>query len=193
MILILFISFCQGIYFTLSDKREYCIGVTVKNAKELWGQYIISGEGDKNVVITMKDSSDKLEFASKRNSREGKIHVKSPKEGTHSLCFKSKDSKPKAISFDVHSDETSDGKVATDDEIEPFQKSLKKVGRTVDIVYRNLRFYKLREKVHRDLSEKTCDRVIWATGFKVFSLVLVSLLQIWGLTKMISSSSSHKV
>ena len=193
MFLVFLVCVANAVFFSLPSHQPLCIGVDVKKSKDLWGAYVVSGIGDKNTVVTLKDPKNVVEFVNDPSSRDGKFHIHKPIAGVHYLCFKATDGEPKTISFDLCTEEPKEGKLATEEELEPFEASLKKITRGVENVSRNLHFYQRREKVHRDLSERTCDRVLWVAGFKIFALASISVLQIYALKKILSSSNSNKV
>ena len=193
MFLVFLIYAANAVFFSLPERKELCIGVEVRKTQDLWGAYVVSGAGDKNVIVTLRDPKNIVEFVNDPFSRDGKFHINKPTPGTHRLCFKATDGKPKTISFDLYTEEPKEGNIATDGELEPIEVNLKKISRAVDNVSRNLHFYQRREKAHRDLSEKTCDRVLWVAGFKIFTLASISMLQIYALKKILTSSSSNKV
>lgn len=191
--LVFLTTLANGLFFTLPSRKETCIGLEVKNAHDLWGAYVVSGQGDKNVNVIVFDPKNVVEFVNEKDSREGKFHIVKPTWGTHRICFKAMDGVIKTISFELTTEESNENAIATDEELEPFDANLKKITRGLENVNRNLHFYQRREKTHRDLSERTCDRVLWVAGFKFVSLIAVSFLQIWGLKKILSSSSTAKV
>jgi hypothetical protein len=193
MFYFLFLGLVQGIFFTLNSKTEFCIGVEVKKSKELWGDYVISGEGDKNVITTLYDPKNIVEYISEKDTREGKFAIKKPAGGIHRTCFKATDGVQKTVSLEINTEEPPEDKVITEEEIEPFQINLKRALRSIESINRNLHFYQRREKVHRDLTEKTCDRVLWTAVIKLLTIFSISLLQGWGVTKLLSSSQTSKI
>jgi tetrahydromethanopterin S-methyltransferase subunit B len=165
----------------------------VRNSKELWGAYIISGEGEKNVKVTLYDPKNIVEFLSDEDSREGKFKVKKPSAGNHRLCFKSSDTLVKSISFEIKSESVPVDVITVEEQVEPLEIGLRQVGRNMESVYRNLHFYSRREKVHRDISERNCEKILWAAILKISCLVTITLLQIWGLTHILERSSTNKI
>lgn len=193
MFLLLILHITQGIFIQLNSKVEQCINHYVKDSPELWGAYIISGEGEKNVKVTLYDPKNVVEYISDENSREGKIKVKKPSSGVHRLCFRSSDNQSKSISFELKSEISSVETVTVEEQLEPLEIGLRQASRNMESVYRNLHFYQRREKTHRDISERNCDRIWWATILKITCLVTITLLQIWGLTHILNRSSSNKI
>ena len=192
MILFL-ISSAFALNFNIPGHTETCIGIEVDKNQEFWGGYVISGDGDKNVITTILDPNKIIEYISAEKSREGTFKINKPSVGIHKICFKSLDAFLKTVSFDINTGDIMPEKLASGENIEPIQMNLRRVSRQLEGVTRNLHFYQRREKVHRDLSEKTCDRILWAAGFKFITIFLLFFLQIWGLTKLLNSKQGVKV
>ena len=165
----------------------------MKRTKELWGAFLISGDSEKNVQVALYDPKNIVEYLSDANAREGKFNIKKPSLGVHRLCFKSLDSSMKSVNFEIKSEESNTDLLALDEEIEPFQQSLSTLSRNVETVNRNLHFFQRREKVHRDISERNCDRILWAAGFKIACLIAVAGFQVWGVTYILNKRTSNKV
>ena len=192
MFFILIIGLSDALFFTLPF-WEYCIALDVENSKDLWGAYVISGEGEKNVAIKLLDPQNTIEYTNVEDTREGKFHISNPKGGIHRLCFIPTDKLQKTVSFEMYTEESIEGKLATDESIEPFHAALKKVSRNLEGIHRNFHFYQRREKIHREISERNCDKILWTAGFKFFILILISFLQLWGLKKILDSSKAVKI
>ena len=58
--------------------------------------------------------------------------------------------------------------------IDPVEESVRNLNRQLDLVNRNIQFTMRREKVHRDLTEQTFDKVLWFSLAKVMALVGIS-------------------
>lgn len=96
------------------------------------------------------------------------------------MCFKALDRHSKTVSFEFTSqEEAEEGSLATEEELTPLRNGLKQLSKKLDSVYRNLHFYERRERIHRDLIEQTCDRVLWAGLSKMLVLISVSCLQVY--------------
>lgn len=193
MWLLVLLQLSQSLFFQLNGNSESCIGHHVKKSKELWGAYMVSGLSEKKVQVTMYDPKSVIEYISDPESSEGKFSVKKPSLGVHRLCFKSLDSNQNSVSFEIKSEERNTDSLVLDDEIEPFEVSLRQLSRQVENVNRNLHFFKRREKIHRDISERNCDRIKWAAILKIICLITVAICQAWGLTYLLNKSTSNKV
>jgi hypothetical protein len=193
MLFLLLLSSAQSLYFNLNGNAETCLGIEVSENQELWGAYVISGHNDKKVRVALLDPKGITIYISADNTREGSFSAKRPAGGIHRLCFRSLDAITKVVSFEVNTGNIQPEKIATEDSITPLENSLQQVSKLIDSVYRNLHFYQRRERVHRDLTERTCDRVRWAAGFKFFCLLAICALQLWGLTRLLSNPKAVKV
>jgi hypothetical protein len=98
------------------------------------------------------------------------------------MCFRAADHIQKTVSFnfeietDTHID---DDHLATEHAMEPIEDSLSHLRKQLEVVYRNLHFYRRRERVHRDLAESTCDRVVMTAVVKMIVLGMVGAIQIY--------------
>ena len=162
----------NAVYFSLPGHKEQCFKLTVGKGNKFYGAFIVSGKGDENVITRVFSPDGKVDFQSPRKSREGHFEIVSSNGGDHKLCFKSIDSNKKIISFEFDNrPEIELDKLAT--EVEPLAIKLSGVSAQLDTVYRNIHFYERRERVHRDLIEQTCDRVLWSALLKFLVLTLV--------------------
>ena len=190
--MILFVLFycTNGVFFTLKNKGETCIGIKVKGREVLWGEYVLSGENEKEVIVTLYDPKNTIEYSNAKNTREGKFHIKNPSNGTHRLCFKLKfNERSVNVSFEMKTEELAELNFINEGQIQPFENKLSGTLRNLKNVMRNIKFYQRRERVYNSLSEKTCERLLWTAGLKVFGLLFIFLLQIFGITKILSSTS----
>jgi len=178
--LVLLAGVCQGLFFTLEGNSEKCFSLRVRKGHEFWAAYVISGKGDRNVLTQIFESDGSIQYASPKKSREGSLELVSGKGGLHQMCFKALDRHSKTVSFEFTSqEEAEEGSLATEEELTPLRNGLKQLSKKLDSVYRNLHFYERRERIHRDLIEQTCDRVLWAGLSKMLVLISVSCLQVY--------------
>ncbi|CAG9335902.1 unnamed protein product [Blepharisma stoltei] len=192
--LCLLVGTAHALFFNLPGKTEQCFAVTVSRGAELWGVYIVSGEGDQNVLARVTGPDGRVHFQSKPKAREGSFELTPEPTGDYRLCFQAKDSRQKTISFEFSSQEkVVEDKLATEEEMTPLKETLKQLSRNLDSVYRNIHFYERREKIHRDLAERTCDRVLWSAMGKIFVLCVISLMQIFMLRSFFDSKKSTGV
>ena len=98
----------------------------------------------------------------------------------------------KTISFEfgLDDDNQDEESLLGTENIDPLSNSLRDLGKQLDGVYRNIHFYQRREKVHRDLTEQTCDRVMMSAVIKMVVLALVGFLQIYILRGFFSGAGS---
>lgn len=111
-------------------------------------------------MIIIYNPYSALIFSSTPQTREGKKYFKAELNGKYHLCFYSKDSFLKQISFDykIYFPEKLAYDYMTSEEFFPLAEGFSKLGKLLDDVYNNIQFSEIREKVHRDLAEDICDR-----------------------------------
>ena len=133
-----------------------------------------------NVLTRLFDSKKKIKFASESGTREGKLELIANENQLYELCFKSVDSDDKTVSFELSQNELS--QVVTpvsNDGFEPLSDDLSESTSLLEGVYRNLQFYEERERINRDLTERTCDSILWSVLLKIAVLCGISLTQLY--------------
>ena len=155
---------------------------------------MFTGVYEENVIARVKSPSGYILHQNPRFTREGKFNLTSSEDGVHRLCFRGTDNAEKIISFDFGlRDEKKDPELVTDDELRPLSIGLNVMGKKFDIIYRNIHFYQLRERTHRDLTERTCDRILWSAIGKMGILGVICLVQIYILKALFSAKSGPAV
>lgn len=175
----------QAIFFEL--KEDQCFKEYVVQDQEFWSNYVISGKGDQNVLVQVFSPDKVVLYKSSPKSRQGTFNYVATQSGYYELCFSLLDKQPKTVSINFSSEVQEDW--ATEGEIEPLRNNLKHLSRNLDTVFRNINFYERREKIHRDLTERTCDRVLWSGVFKILVLCGISFTQVIMLTKFFAKTS----
>lgn len=192
--LTMLIGTASALFFNLPGKSEQCFSVNLSRGAEIWGAYVVSGEGDQNVLTRVTGPDGRVHYQSKPKTREGSFELNPEPAGEYRLCFQAKDKNAKTISFEFSSqDKPADDKLATEEEINPFKETLRQLSRNLDSIYRNIHFYERREKIHRDLAERTCDRVLWTAMGKILVLCVISFTQIFMLRRFFESKKSTGV
>lgn len=185
------ISSCLAMFFTLPGHTEYCFSLDGKTSQKLWGAYIISGEGDMNVLSRLYNSQRKAKYISPKKTREGKFDIILDHDETYNFCFKSLDSYTKTISFEYSQDENKEELIlAGEDQFQPINDEVLTASSLLESIYRNLHFYERRERVHRDLTEKTCDSILLSVLIKIIILCLLSLIQIYVLKSLFNTNKT---
>lgn len=183
-----------GLFFTLEAKLERCVGVALDSKKEFTGAYLFTGENEQNVIARLKSPQGYILHQSQRGVKEGKFELTSKEEGIYRLCFRATDNTQKIISFELAAKEDKkELAVVTDTELEPLTNGLRAMGRVFDLIYRNIHFYQLRERTHRDLTERTCDRILWSAVGKMVSLGAICLVQIYILKSLFKAKAEQAV
>ena len=127
------------------------------------------------------DPHGKQTYLSAKFAKEGSYDLKSTVDGVYTMCFRGMDNHKKIINFEFDiSSEVLDVDDATyKANIDPVDTSMKDLNRQLDLVNRNIQFTMRREKVHRDLTEQTFDKVLWFSLGKVVALCSISFAQIY--------------
>ncbi|CAG9323715.1 unnamed protein product [Blepharisma stoltei] len=188
------LNLAQAVYFTLPGHMENCYYLMAAKGSEVVGAYVISGDGDQNVITRLFGPDASILYQSQRKTREGHFEILSENGGKYKFCFRAIDGAPKTVSFEYKTtDKVSEKELAKEEEIAPLAEGLTKMTKKLDMIYRNIHFYERREKVHRDLTERTCDRVIYSAILKILVLGLISLMQIYMLRRFFSNKGTSRV
>lgn len=184
----------HALFFTLDPKLERCLGIPLPEKKGFTGAFLFTGENEENVIARVKSPNGYILYQSPRNVKEGKFDLESKEEGIYRLCFKATDNKTKIISFEMsEKDVKKDFDVVMETDMEPLTQGLRAMGRVFDLIYRNIHFYQLRERTHRDLTERTCDRILWSAIGKMVTLGAICLIQISILKNLFNAKASQPV
>lgn len=129
---------------------------------------------------------------SPRKAKEGKFQAVSHEGGIHTLCFRMIDKVDKVISFEFALEDNGpdEATLAKGGSVDPLSNTLRDLAKQLDAVYRNVHFYQRREKVHRDLTEQTCDRVVFSAIIKMIVLAMVGFIQIYVLRGFFTGNQS---
>ena len=194
LVLVLLLTQSWGLFFTLDPAVERCIGVHLPSKREFAGAYLFAGENEDNVLARVKSPQGYILHQSSSGVKEGKFELESKEEGIYRLCFRTKDLIQKIVSFEFAAKESKkDQEAVTDTELAPLTNGLRSMGRVFDAVYRNIHFYQLRERTHRDLTERTCDRILWSAVGKMVTLGALCLVQIYILKALFKAKESQPV
>jgi hypothetical protein len=167
-------------YFVLSGHNTRCFGIHVATGHKILGDYVVSGFGEDKVLTRVITPSKLIEYEGVRLSSEGKFEIEAKETGVYNLCFNNLDSNSNVISFDYRHWDLADSEgLASEEHLKPLENELRVLSNKLDSVYRNINFYERREKTHRDLIERTCDRVLWSVLGKIVILSSIAFTQIY--------------
>lgn len=186
------LSVAHALYFTLPGYQQLCFGLTVGKGGSFHGTYVVSGQGERNVLVRVVAPGGIVQFTGPPRTSEGSFDLTSAEGGTHDLCFRVADSTQKTIAFEYSTTEIKE-ELATETELDPLQGSINLMAKFMDKVYRNIHYFERREVVHRDLTERTCDRVLWSALVKMFVLAIITCLQVYVLRGFFESKTSKPV
>ena len=170
--------------FNLEPGTDECVALNVKEKGMFEGSFVVSGQGEKNYAARLFGPNGQVMYNSTPKQNEGSFEAQATSDGVYKLCFKSTDRQPKVISFEFElEDETVDeDETAAKGSLDPIERNFKDIARQLDLISRNIHFYQRREKVHRDLTEVTCDRVLQFSIVKVVVLLGLTIFQVYMLT-----------
>ena len=193
LVLVALVAHVQGLYFVLNGYQQLCMGLTVGKGNAFRGAYVVSGQGERNVLVRVVAPEGTVQYSSPPRSNEGSFELTSAEGGTHNLCFRVADSTQKTISFEYTASEAKEAELATESELDPLQESISSMSKYMDKVYRNIHFFERRERVHRDLTERTCDRVLWSALVKMFVLAIITCVQVYVLRGFFDGKTSKPI
>ena len=118
---------------------------------------------------------------SAKYAKEGSYELRSTVDGVYTMCFRVMDNYKKIVNFefDIDSNVLDVDDATYKDSIDPVDNSMLDLNRQLDKVNRNIQFTMRREKVHRDLTEQTFDKVLWFSLAKIVALCSISFAQIY--------------
>lgn len=192
LFLLLLFTVSHSISLTMQKRgQSKCFYLFAETGKVVSGEYIISGERDHNVGVTLTSSEQKLLYSNPQNTREGKFDYTIDRKSNLMLCFVSKDNLQKIISFEFYINEgMNEDRLAGLGELRVLSNIFILAAKRFDAIYRNLQFYEIREKAHRDLAEINCDRIVWMAAIKIVVLLTITFTQMWTLTRFFIGRSN---
>lgn len=185
------LAVASALYFPLDYRAERCFGLKLPAAQPFSGAYLVTGQGERNVLSRLESPSKRVLYHGTPKSHEGKFELTSEEEGLHRFCFKAFDRWPKNVSLEFTTPQV-EPELPTEEMLEPLYKEVKRMQRALETVMRNVQFTKQQERTHRDLTESTCDRVLWCAIIKVVVLSVVTVVQI-SVLKRVGGGSGGKV
>lgn len=171
----------QGLFFTLEPLKERCIGLQVPPGRNFTCDYVISGEGEYNVLSRVTAPSGSILYQSPGHSREGHFNAISAQEGLHRMCFRGLDRRPKSVSL-AFGQRVSNEFEDWEEDVREFGVLATDMRAHLDAVLVNIRFTREQELTHCALAASTSALVLWTALAKLLILALVTLLQICLLT-----------
>jgi len=130
----------------------------------------------------------KLHFEGKD---EGKYSFVTTQDGTVGYCFNNEMSRftVKTTMFDINNKKSSDK--VTKEDLTPFEQSLDRIGRGMDVIEQEQSYHRVREHTHRNTAESTNTRVYVWSLIETAVLVLMSTGQVWYLKRLFDDKRGH--
>ena len=168
----------SALFFSLEPLRERCVGLLLQANEGFTCAYVVSGEGEYNVVARVVTPGGEIMFQSQHLTREGKFAERSGEAGRYRLCFRAFDRRQKRVSFDFSREvPMSSDSSSLSDELMSLKEHTRTMHSLLAQVSRNIKFTVEQERAHRDLAEQTCERVLWSAVVKVLALAGVAIAQ----------------
>ena len=178
----LIITLASSINFRLNKNREYCFDMTGSLEYEL--EYLVSGEGENNVLCKIYDGSNEIDSISYMNQYERTFFLSS---SSGKVCFSSLDNHSKVVSFDFFTREDPAEKKNMPESANIVSKKLMEAYHHVEKLYRNQHFYVERSRVHQDLLTDVQLKVTLMIGWKIILVIVCAVVQIFVLKKLIDN------
>lgn len=186
---LLALAVVQALYFTLPGNSKRCISETLQVGDVLSGDYLISGVAEQLVLTRLFSPNGEIAHKNLIGKPEGHFDLTAQSDGEYKLCFQAFDRAQKSVSFHLGKVEKKE-ELASEKDIDPLEDSIGEMSVRVDRILRNVKFFQRREKVHRDLTEKTCENVVWSALAKIVVLVCVAVAEVTILLRGFQKGSS---
>jgi len=119
-------------------------------------------------------------------------------QGQYSACFTNNGMMGGAKDVKFSLDEVDQGKppAATDAQggqiqLNPLENAIADLSASVSAVMREQEYLKARERVHRDTSESTNERVLWYSVAEIALLIFITVYQIYSLMRFFEVKKSY--
>lgn len=171
-----------SVSYELSKNEEFCVFLHLDEPTDYIMSFVLSGQGDKNAEVELKDPKGRVAYKKKLQQREGNHRGHAAELGKYSLCFKSLGKYKRTVTFDFNMVRDAPREFAPGDSFDPLIERLSEVVDRITTVYLNLVYYKSRERIHRDILEETCDLILWGCLLKILLIVALCVIQLFVLT-----------
>jgi len=131
---------------------------------------------------------NKLHFEGKD---EGRYSFVTNQDGPCGFCFNNEMSRftVKTVMFEVHMKKASDK--VTKEDLTPFEQSLDRISRGMDVIEQEQSYHRVREHTHRNTAESTNTRVYVWSLVESFVLILMSTGQVWYLRRLFDDKRGY--
>lgn len=183
-LLVLFVLIPSYYSFYINLTKQQCFFFHLSSGLKAQFKYVISGVNEDQVLVKVYDTfvyqsvAPIKELAKKK---EAEVDVIGNEHSQITICVVSTDNKQKILEFDFVKEEN-DKFVVTSD-LERLQLESSKLYRSIQQVYRNLKFKYSRESTHDQIIRSTISRINYGSFAKMIIMILICGLQIFFLTR----------
>merc|ERR1712046_74294 len=138
-----------------------------------------------DISVEVKGPGDISAYKVERQT-DGHFDIVAADSGEYSVCFSNKasNSVAKSVSFSIHSGAgLPENDVAKEEHLSPLESSVMELSESLMNVQEEQKFFKARERAHRDTTESTNDRVKWFSLMEAVVLVGMNVWQIYYLRR----------
>ncbi|KAJ3445106.1 transmembrane emp24 domain-containing protein [Anaeramoeba flamelloides] len=173
-------------HFEIGKKSDLCLHDEYPQGTILTGYYEVQ---DPQVLLIDFVVRDQFGLILQRNDglQTAKFAFSTEHEGKYLFCFTTNRPQPNLdldqklrISFQIKKNqhEIDESKMSTIKDLYPLEKEIKKLGMTVNEIHEDIYYTKRREARMRDTNESTNSRVMWLSIISIFTMLIVSSVQI---------------
>eukprot|EP01115_Flamella_aegyptia_P005658 TRINITY_DN2368_c1_g1_i1.p1 TRINITY_DN2368_c1_g1~~TRINITY_DN2368_c1_g1_i1.p1 ORF type:complete len:213 (-),score=37.67 TRINITY_DN2368_c1_g1_i1:169-807(-) len=194
LILFVFVNSIQSIYFDVGPHREECFYEMVEQGTDIGLTYQIIKGGKLDIDILITGPDGRIVYEGKKE-KVGKYFFLAHAKGYFKFCFSNRMSQvtAKTVSMNLSIGKNGEKKQAKEEEKEmddklfetfsPLQHSILQLADGLAGIKAEEQYQRLRERVHRNTTESTNSRVLYAALFETLILISLSLWQIYNLRK----------
>ncbi|KAJ5071173.1 transmembrane emp24 domain-containing protein a [Anaeramoeba ignava] len=183
--LIILISFTNCIIFTVPAGKKECFYDDAKKEEIITIQFQVIRGGDKDIDLSISSPNNDLVYTGLREV-EGKYSFVAKMDGQYAFCFDNSMSSvtQKEINTNIQIGKlTKDSELAKKEDLTPLEKGILNLEERLISISEEQKYFKVRERVHRDTAESSNARVLWWSFFKTLLIVGMSVGQIYFLRR----------
>eukprot|EP01098_Paradermamoeba_levis_P007916 TRINITY_DN3299_c0_g1_i1.p1 TRINITY_DN3299_c0_g1~~TRINITY_DN3299_c0_g1_i1.p1 ORF type:complete len:200 (-),score=74.46 TRINITY_DN3299_c0_g1_i1:300-899(-) len=177
----LFCFFClaSSLTFVIPANSEECYYERLEVGAKLTVMFQVVHGGALDVDFAVWSPDNRLIYEAVKQS-ETRFAFEATSAGGHKICFNNKFSSftNKVISFGIFLGEDSHKNLATKDHLGPVENGILQLADGLRAVYADQEYLIMRERVHRDTTDSTHEKVVYWNLFESFVLIAMSIWQI---------------
>lgn len=179
-IFILLLTGASSLMIITSKGKENCLTKTIKRDDTLRFSYMISGQNEDSVYVTLK-FSDNLIYSNqiaggKYKSEENDFHLQIEQEGVYSLCFFANLELVVSFDFSTQYESGHITNIVQEDMFEGFNKNISMISYLFEDIEKNMKFYYERREIHSKIIGELHDMITSISLGKITIIVLFTIL-----------------